>query len=109
MKEGWLVVAEKPADAMDFPRRYSLDHGEIEAIALGIEVKADLLLIDERRGRAVARDQGIAVAGILGELLHAKMVGRLQLVRPQFERLRNEAGFFLDGELERFLLSQVGE
>lgn len=41
------------------------DPGEAEAIALALETEADVLLIDERRGRQVARRLGCRVLGLL--------------------------------------------
>ena len=49
-----------------------LDHGEAEAIALAVEVQAELVLIDERRARAVATRLGLNVVGVLGVLVEAK-------------------------------------
>jgi hypothetical protein len=46
---------------------------------------------------------------ILGELLHARKTGLLPSLRHEVHRLRVEAGFFVDAELERFVLSQAGE
>jgi predicted nucleic acid-binding protein len=47
--------------------------------------------------------------GALGELLHARQTGILPNLRSEIKRLRPEAGFFVDTEIERFILSQVGE
>lgn len=49
----------------------SLDRGESEAIILFSELKADLMLMDERRGREVALKLKIPLSGTLGVLLEA--------------------------------------
>ncbi|HEY9661299.1 MAG TPA: DUF3368 domain-containing protein [Allocoleopsis sp.] len=45
-----------------------LDIGEAEAITLAIEIQADQVLIDERRGRLVASRLNLRYTGILGIL-----------------------------------------
>jgi len=45
-----------------------LDPGEEDAIALAIELHADLLLMDDRNGVRAARRKGIEVTGTLGLL-----------------------------------------
>jgi|ERR1051325_3296549 predicted nucleic acid-binding protein len=105
--EGWLKV-EMPAIAppkLPFP----LDLGETEAVTLPLSMKADVLLIDEKRGRIAARSVGLTVAGILGELARAKLAGILPALKPELEALRREAGFFIDSEIEKFILSAAGE
>jgi predicted nucleic acid-binding protein len=42
-----------------------LDAGEMEAIFLAKQKKADLLLIDEKKGRLIAKGQGLIVMGVL--------------------------------------------
>jgi hypothetical protein len=46
---------------------------------------------------------------VLGELLHARQTGMLPNLRSEINRLRSGAGFFVDAEIERFILSQVGD
>ena len=47
--------------------------------------------------------------GVSGELLHARQTGIIPNLRREINRLRSDAGFFVDAEIERFILSQVGE
>jgi predicted nucleic acid-binding protein len=65
--------------------------------------------MDERRGREAARRCGLLVAGVLGEMIHAKLAGWIPNVADEIQRLRHEAGFFVDITVEKFILSQVGE
>lgn len=53
------------------PALEALDLGEREAILLAEQEHADLLLIDERRGRLEAQRRGLATTGTLGVLLAA--------------------------------------
>lgn len=57
-----------------------LDSGESEAIALAIEIKADLLLLDERQARKVAYRLGLKFIGRWGFWLRPS--GRGSLLRP---------------------------
>jgi hypothetical protein len=108
LAEGWLVV--EPLGTLISPKLpFPLDQGETAAILLACQLKADVLLMDEKRGREAARHCGLAVAGVLGELIHAKLAGWIPNVRDEIRQLRAEAGFFVDITVERFILSQVGE
>lgn len=55
------------------------------------------------------RSQGLTVARVLGELLPAKRTGLLSGLRRGIVRLRTEAGFFVDADIEEFIPSQAGE
>jgi predicted nucleic acid-binding protein len=108
LADRWLMV--KPATNLTCPRLpFPLDPGETAAIALACHLQADVLLMDEKRGREAARHCGLVVAGVLGELIHAKLAGWIPNVRDEILRLRQAAGFFVDGAVEKFILSQVGE
>lgn len=86
-----------------------LDPGEAEAIALAIEVKADLLLLDERRGRLTASRLGLRVVGLLGVLSEAKQQGHLSAVKPILEALVTKAGFWVSPRLYARVLQAAGE
>ena len=108
LSEGWLIVKPLSAHALQ-PLPFVLDRGEMEAILLACQLKADVLLMDEKRGREAARHRGLVVAGVLGEMIHAKLAGWIPNVGDEIRRLRAEAGFFVDATVERFILSQAGE
>ncbi len=63
------------------------DPGEVEAISLALELKADFLLADDRKGRRAARERGIPITGAVGVLEAASAKGLLELSEA-FKRLR---------------------
>jgi uncharacterized protein len=86
-----------------------LDIGEAEAIALAVEVQADQMLIDERRGRLVAARFNLRYTGILGILVEAKSQGLITSVKLLLDALVNKAGFWVAEPLYKSVLEHVGE
>ena len=86
-----------------------LDLGEAEAIALALELKADQVLIDERRGRLVAARLNIGYIGILGILVEAKSQKLIPAVKPLLDALRDRAGFWIAAPLYNSVLQLVEE
>lgn len=99
----WIDVVEDPA-----AQELGLDAGETAAILLAEKLRADALLIDERRGRAVAAARGIAVIGTLGIVAGARRAGALERAAPVVAELRAD-GFWLSESLVTEFLSGLGE
>jgi predicted nucleic acid-binding protein len=83
--------------------------GEAEVIALGLEVKADVLLMDERRGRRLAQSLGLKVIGILGILLLARQNHLLIEAKPLLDRMMQESDFRVSARLYKAFLQAVDE
>ena len=86
-----------------------LDIGEAEAIGLAVELEADQVLIDERRGRIIAARLNLQYTGILGILVEAKSQGLIPAVKPLLDALITHAGFWVAEPLYSRVLQLVGE
>ena len=60
----WLEIAQTPPVTLSA----GIHKGEAAAIAVAAAMRADLLLIDDRRGIRAAKQQGLRVTGTLGLL-----------------------------------------
>lgn len=85
-----------------------LGAGEAEAIALAIEHKASLLIIDDHLGRLAAEKAGIPVIGTLGLLLFFLKKGEIDYA--EFKGLINqliESGFRMSIELYEQVIGEA--
>ena len=96
------------ADARHVLVYVGLDQGEAEALALAEELKATLVLMDERKGRRYAQRLGIPVTGTLGLLLLAKQRNLVPALKPLVSQLQ-EAGLYLRPELVERALTLANE
>ena len=88
--------------------KMTLDDGEAAAIVLALEQKADIVLMDDYDGRAVAKEYDLMVTGTIGILLKAKLEGKIPSLRHDLDVLR-ESGFWLGEELYLKILEHANE
>jgi len=105
----WIETRRLKDQALADILNLELDRGEAEALALALELKAELLLIDERKGRAIATRLGLVHIGLLGALVEAKQRGLILAVQPLVDDLIAKAGFWISADLYRRVLQAAAE
>ncbi|MEA5449501.1 DUF3368 domain-containing protein [Leptolyngbya sp. CCNP1308] len=85
------------------------DLGDTHTLALALQLNADELLINERRGRQVAQELGLSVIGIVGIILIAKQRALIPSVRRVMDTLVELAGFRISHQLYQKILKFVDE
>jgi len=87
---------------------FLMDYGESESLILFKELKADFLLIDDKKARKIAENLDINCIGIIGLLSVAKDKGLIDQLKPIFETfLQNKRYYSID--LLNNILSSKGE
>jgi len=106
IRRGWLKVIQ---EEWTEPAFAELDKGEASTLRAAVNLRRPcLILMDEKAGRAVARELRFAVTGTAGIILAAKRRGLIPAIRPVFEQLL-ENDFRLSAELIRAVLDEAGE
>lgn len=104
----WLKVVEAQNKTYQTVLQTSIDTGEASAIALAIEQKNCLLILDDNKARKMAAKLGIDFAGTLALLVEAKKAGFIQLVKPILEQIKT-TDFRINQSLERRILELAKE
>jgi predicted nucleic acid-binding protein len=104
----WLEVKPNPTSARDVTAPRPLEEGERAVIALAEDLRADLILMDDRDAVALARSRGFAVTGTLGVLDLSARRGLIDLVEA-FTRLKATTFHYRQGLLDALLTRQQDE
>ena len=88
--------------------KLTIDEGEAAAIVLALEQKADLVLMDDYDGRAMAKEYNLKVIGTIGILLKAKLEGKTISLKNDLAILKRN-GFWLSEELCLKLIKEANE
>lgn len=108
-KEFIIVKAVQNSESANLLKRATgLDKGESEAIVLTDEVNADVLLMDEAKGRTVSFQMGFKVMGTIGVLMAAYEEKELIAddIRECVEKLQN-AGRHISQKHYQMLLDRI--
>jgi len=102
----WLEIHPHFDDSFD-SELDDLDEGERAALTLASSIRADLLLMDDRKGVRLARKKGLRAIGTLRVLQLAARRGLLVLA-PCFDQLKR-TNFRYRQEIMDILLGQMDE
>jgi len=103
-ESGWLRVVEPSDKTLVRLLEQELHAGEAESIALALEIRPDVLLLDETEARRVAELYGLPVTGIVGLLIQAKRDRQVSSLAEEMDRLRGEGGFWIRDALYQRVL-----
>lgn len=106
IEEGWLKVWP---ESVTLDKAINLDEGEHACIQIALNHHNDTLLImDERAGRAYAREKGIQIAGTAAIIGMAKKGGLIPSAREVFAVL-HASDFRISATVIRTILNRAGE
>jgi predicted nucleic acid-binding protein len=104
----WITIKDVVNIRQVEKLKFILDAGEASAIALALETENSVLIIDEKKGRKIARDLNVTIIGTLKVLLIAKNKGVIVSVKQIINELQKQSFRFNSTILEE-VLKQAGE
>lgn len=105
-----FALIESPLSATSIRfLRMNLQLGESEAIALALEKRSALILLDDKSARETADRLGIRVLGTLGVLMLAKQKGQIDEVRPLIIQMIDRINFRISPAVLNRALARMNE
>ena len=101
-----VISVKNRKQQLDFEK--IVDLGEASSIALALELKDCLVIVDDKRGRNLAKNLNIEITGTLGTLLKARQLNVIPKLKPILDKLR-KVDFRIHPEIELGVLKLVGE
>jgi len=96
----WVEIIE--VKDINLQSTIEIDAGEVSAIILGLEHPHSLLIIDDNKGRKVAKRLGLNITGSLGIFLKAKGAGIIPSVRSIIQKVQQTDFRYSQAVLKKF-------
>ncbi|MFC1853352.1 DUF3368 domain-containing protein [candidate division CSSED10-310 bacterium] len=103
----WLIL-KSPVSKAIIPLVSDLGPGETEVLALALEKKGSIVILDDLLARKVAVTLNIPLVGTLGLIVQAKQRGFVEAVAPYLDEL-DRLRFRLSKETRTAVLDLAGE
>ncbi len=102
---GWIKILDvKNKQLVQVLLEY-LHRGEAEAITLAIEANTDIVILDDKKARSIARRLGLKIIGTIGILVLAKKQKLIDNIEAEINHLLQKSFYLLQaGSSEEGLL-----
>ena len=104
----WISIKKVENLGQQIELEKILDKGEASAIALSLETPNSILIIDEKKGRAIATEYHLKIIGTLKVLLKAKEKGCIPSVKEIIKQLE-QSNFWFSKPLVESRLKEAHE
>jgi len=105
-KADWVKIVHIKNKRLANYLRQEIDVGEAEAIVLALELKADVILLDDADARMIARSMGLNIKGTIGVLLLAWRKGLLEDVEEKIKELMSK-GYRLRSDIYLRIIEEI--
>ena len=96
----WIIICPIKLNENVFLFEKRIDKGEASAIMLALEIINSTIIIDDFKGRGLAKELGIKVTGTIGIIILAKNKKLIPSIKPILEKIK-ETNFYISNELEK--------
>ena len=107
--QNWIRILQPQPSPILKTLLSELDEGEAHAIALGLELHADVFLTDDMLARKAAETHHFTVIGIGGILIRAKKAGFIIEVKPMLDKIITTTNFRLSTKIYNLILDLADE
>jgi len=104
----WIIVSQAKNKLKQTEIENKLDKGEASSIALALEIPSSTLIIDEVKGRNIAKNLNIEIIGTIGIIILAGKKGIVNDVISFVLKLVNN-GFRLSNEIVDRIIENYGK
>jgi predicted nucleic acid-binding protein len=104
----WIIVSQAKNKLKQTEIENKLDKGEASSIALALEIPSSTLIIDEVKGRNIAKNLNIEIIGTIGIIILAGKKGIVNDVISIVLKLVNN-GFRLSNEIVDRIIENYGK